>query len=141
MNDEDALLRAAVVAWNAGRWQAAHEGFEELWRAASLGRSAHGGHSGDAHEADARAEAALLAGDPRPELWRALAQAAAVGVLKRQGRANGARAVASKAAARLRALRDEHGPVIARVDVDLAAANLAQCVEDAGRLGALRLFD
>lgn|GEM_PF-1892272 len=146
MTDAAALLRAAVAAWNAGRWQAAHEGFEELWRATSSADqqseprpSTHAAHAADAHAADAQAESALEAGDPRPELWRALAQAAAVGVLRRQGRVNGARAVASKAAARLRALRDEHGAHIAGLDVDAAAENLLACVEDAARLGPLNL--
>lgn len=146
MTDAAALLRAAVAAWNAGRWQAAHEGFEELWRATSRADqqseprpSTHAAHAADAHAADAEAESALEAGDPRPELWRALAQAAAVGVLRRQGRVNGARAVASKAAARLRALRDEHGAHIAGLDVAAAAENLLACVEDAARLGPLNL--
>jgi len=146
VTDAAALLRAAVAAWNAGRWQAAHEGFEELWRATSSADqqseprpSTHAAHAADAHAADAQAESALEAGDPRPELWRALAQAAAVGVLRRQGRVNGARAVASKAAARLRALRDEHGAHIAGLDVAAAAENLLACVEDAARLGPLNL--
>ena len=151
MTDAAALLRAAVAAWNAGRWQAAHEGFEELWRATSSAdqqseprpstHAAHAAdaHAADAHAADAQAESALEAGDPRPELWRALAQAAAVGVLRRQGRVNGARAVASKAAARLRTLRDEHGAHIAGLDVAAAAENLLACVEDAARLGPLNL--
>lgn len=151
--DERALLRAAVAAWNSGRWRAAHDGFEELWRASSgaqagaeNARSAPAAHKGDAvhddmHEADARAEAARVGGDPRPELWRALAQAAAVGVLWRQGRVNGARAVASKAAARLRVLRDEHGGRLEGLDLEDAARNLAACVEDAALLGPLRVLE
>ena len=141
MTDAAALLRGAVAAWNAGRWQAAHEGFEELWRATSSAdqRSEPRPSTHAAHAADAQAESALEAGDPRPELWRALAQAAAVGVLRRQGRVNGARAVASKAAARLRTLRDEHGAHIAGLDVAAAAENLLACVEDAARLGPLNL--
>lgn len=113
----------AVEDWNRGRWQAAHEGFEALWRAAAPPEEAHD-HHGAVH-------------DPVVELWRTLAQAAAVGVLQRQGRRNGARAVASKAAARLRALRDEHGPRLQGLDVAAAAANLLDCVEDAARLAPL----
>lgn len=116
------LLARAVEDWNRGRWQAAHEGFEALWRAAVP----------DAQDEHARDDDA-----PVVELWRALAQAAAVGVLHRQGRRNGARAVASKAAARLRALREAHGPRLEGIDLHAAAENLAACIEDAARLGPL----
>lgn len=104
----------ALEEWQRGRWQAAHEAFEALWRDCQVSET-----------------------DPRAELWRALAQAAAVGVLQRQGRRNGARAVASKAAARLRLLAEEHGSVIAGIDVRAAAENLKDCVEDASKLGPL----
>ena len=108
----------ALEEWQRGRWQAAHEAFEALWRDCQVSET-----------------------DPRAELWRALAQAAAVGVLQRQGRRNGARAVASKAAARLRLLAEEHGAVIAGLDVRAAAENLLECVDDASRLSPLVVTD
>lgn len=45
--------------------------------------------------------------------------------------------MASKAAARLRLLAEEHGSVIEGIDVRAAAENLKDCVEDASKLGPL----